>query len=164
MRPVYRSGKKLEEAVERYFRSISRTVPAVERRESGEKDSDGKKIFLEFPILNDDGEEIRYREYVIPPTVWGLCDHLGITRETWESWSDAEKFPQYHGAVQRARTLLQEWSQRSLLTKKDVRGLIYVLQNGMDGGAAEDAELPAEQLSLHSRRALLEALSEGEEE
>ena len=45
-------GTALEAAVAGYFRSISRTVTAEERG---------------APILNDAGEPIRYREYVVPP-------------------------------------------------------------------------------------------------
>lgn len=160
---VYRSGVKLEEAIEAYFRSISRTVTAVERRETGEKGADGKKIVEEIPILNDDGKEIRYREYVIPPTVWGLCDFLGISRETWEDYCNADKFPQLHAATERAGALLQDWSQRALLTRKDVRGLIFILQNALDGAAGRSGEAPTEELSLSRRKTILEELSESEE-
>ena len=159
---AYRSGVQLQEAIEGYFRSISRTVTATERRET--KDEDGKKLVEELPVLNDDGREIRYREYVIPPTVWGLCDYLDITRETWESYCNFEEYPQFHAATERAAALLQDWSQRALLTRKDVRGLIFILQNALDGAAGRSGEpQPEEELSLSRRRSILEELSEGGE-
>ena len=141
----WRSAGALEAAVEGYFRSISRTVTAEERG---------------APILNDGGEPIRYREYVVPPTVWGLCEHLGISRGTWESYCDPRRYPQFRGAAALARDLMQDWSQRALLSRKDVRGLIYILQNARE--TAGDGE-EGRSLSLSQRRAILEEL-EGPEE
>ena len=132
----WRSAAALEEAVERYFCSISRTVTAEDRGS---------------PILNDEGEPIRYREYVIPPTVSGLCESLGISRATWRELSDPRRHPEFRGAAALVRDRMQDWSQQALLTRKDVRGLIYILQNTLD--------LPEEQeesLSLSERRDLLE--------
>ena len=68
------SPKSLEAAVDRYFASIRRTVVATERVETG------PRTFEERPILSDTGEPIRCREYVVAPTVWGLCESRGITR------------------------------------------------------------------------------------
>ena len=139
----WRSAAALEEAVEGYFRSISRTVTAA--------DKDG-------PILNDDGEPIRCREYVVSPTTLDLCEHLGISRGTWEEYCDPRRHPEFRGAAELARDRMQDWSQRALLTRKDVRGLIYILQNSpelnREGGETES-------LSLSARRALLEGLEEG---
>lgn len=141
----WRSAGALEAAVEGYFRSISRTVTAEERG---------------APILNDAGEPIRYREYVIPPTVWGLCEYLGISRATWEGYCDPRRRPEFRGAAALARDLMQDWSQRALLSRRDVRGLIYILQNAREpDGEGEDRG----SLSLSRRRAILEEL-EGPED
>jgi hypothetical protein len=153
------SGPALEEAVEGYFRSISRTVTAVDREDTGKKDGEGRKLILETPILNDDGEPIRYREYVVPPTVWGLCEYLGISRETWDEYCDPERSPRFRRAAARARGLMEDWSQRALLTRKDVRGLIYTLQNPAER-PVRDRE---EELSLSQRREILEGLEEQED-
>ena len=142
----WRSAGALEAAVEGYFRSISRTVTAEERG---------------APILNDGGEPIRYREYVVPPTVWGLCEHLGISRGTWESYCDPRRYPQFRGAAALARDLMQDWSQRALLSRKDVRGLIYILQNAWDGPGEREEETGL--LSLSQRRVILEELDSREE-
>ena len=141
----WKSAGALEAAVEGYFRSISRTVTAEERG---------------APILNDGGEPIRYREYVVPPTVWGLCEYLGISRATWESYCDPRRRPEFRGAAALARDLMQDWSQRALLSRKDVRGLIYILQNAREpAGDGEDIQ----SLSLSRRRAILEELEDPEE-
>ena len=141
----WRSAGALEEAVDRYFRSISRTVTAEERG---------------APIRNDEGEPIRYREYVVPPTVWGLCQFLGISRATWESCCDPRRHPEFRDAAALARDLFQDWSQRALLSRKDVRGLIYILQNAPEQPGEQEADMS---LSLSQRRAILEEL-EGQED
>ena len=79
MRAKRFSPRSLEAAVDRYFASIRRTVVATERVETG------PKTFEERPILSDTGEPIRCREYVVAPTVWGLCEYLGISRATGRS-------------------------------------------------------------------------------
>ncbi len=136
------SGAALAAGVEGYFRSISRTVTAAEK---------------DVPILNDQGEPIRYREYVVPPTVLGLCEYLGLSRETWEEYCDPQAHPEYRQAAALARDRMQDWSQRALLTRKDVRGLIYILQNW-----PLQTREPEEDLSLSQRRAILEELGEEE--
>ena len=52
-RPKKYTKKKLREETERYFRSISRTIPA--------RDDTGGII------RNDDGDEIQLLQYVVPP-------------------------------------------------------------------------------------------------
>ncbi len=141
----WKSAGALEAAVSGYFRSISRTVTAEERG---------------APILNDGGEPIRYREYVVPPTVWGLCEALGISRTTWESFCDPQRHPEFRAAAALARDLMQDWSQRALLSRKDVRGLIYILQNYPEQPGDRETD---DSLSLSRRREILEEL-EGPEE
>ena len=141
----WRSPAALEAAVEGYFRSISRTVTAAER---------------DVPIRNDAGEPIRYREYVVPPTIWGLCEYLGIARATWESYCDPLQHPEFRGAAALARDLMQDWSQRALLSRKDVRGLIYILQNSQELLPEREE---GRSLSLSRRRAILEELESAED-
>ena len=154
------TGRSLMEGVDAYFASISRTVEATERIETG------AKTFVEQPILSDAGEPIRYREYVVPPTLWGLCEYLGITPKTWNSYCDRLKHPEMQDAVLRADGLMREWKEQALLTRKDVRGIIYHIQN--DLGRLElpgPAEPERGSLSLGEKRAiLLEELGDGDEE
>lgn len=145
------TGRSLLEAVDGYFSSIRRTVEATERVETD------AKHFIEQPILSDSGEPIRYREYVVPPTLWGLCEYLGITPRTWARYCDRTKHPEMQEAVLRAGALMQEWKEQALLTRKDVRGIIYHIQNNMGG-----LELPEDgsealplSLSMGEKRAIL---------
>ena len=148
------------EGVDAYFASISRTVEATERIETG------AKTFVEQPILSDAGEPIRYREYVVPPTLWGLCEFLGITPKVWNGYCDHVKHPEMQDAVLRADGLMREWKEQALLTRKDVRGIIYHIQNNLGGLAVPDPGEPERaSLSLGEKRAiLLEELGEGDEE
>lgn len=161
----YTGARTLLAAIESYFTSISRTVDAVERIETGEKEAGGKKVVLERKILSDNGEPIRYREYVVPPTIWGLCEHLGISASQWAAYCDARRYPEFREATERAKGYFREWNERELLTRKDVRGLIYHLQN-LSGssvwGGGEEAVSPLEGMSLSERRtALLQLHGEG---
>ena len=149
------SPKSLEAAVDRYFASIRRTVVATERVETG------PRTFEERPILSDTGEPIRCREYVVAPTVWGLCESLGITPAQWKSLCDREEHPELQDAVQRAAGLMRDWREQTLLTKKDVRGLIYHMQNRL-GGLDELPLGEPEPLSLSEKGRLLEETEDDE--
>ena len=154
------TGRSLLEGVDAYFASISRTVEATERIETG------AKTFVEQPILSDAGEPIRYREYVVPPTLWGLCEYLGITPRVWNSYCDHIRHPEMQDAVLRADGLMREWKEQALLTRKDVRGIIYHIQNNLGGlEISAPAEPERASLSLGEKRAiLLEELGDGDEE
>ena len=67
----YKSKKALADAIESYFRSISRTIEL--------QDLTGATIY------NDDGEAIHKLQFVVPPSISALCIHLGIDRSTWQN-------------------------------------------------------------------------------
>jgi hypothetical protein len=142
--------KSLAEGIDRYFASIRRTVTATEKVETGEK---GAKAVVEQPILSDTGEPIRFREYVVAPTLWGLCEALGISLSEWSRLADRSLHPELQEAVQRAGALMREWKEQTLLTRKDVRGLIYHMQNHLGGLDLPPTEEPP--LTLEEKRGLL---------
>lgn len=152
-RPRY-SPRGLLRAVEGYFLSISRTVTAQEQLDCGETDGAGKKVLSKKPICNDLGQPIRYREYVVPPTVWGLCEYLGLCREDWEALCSQ---PRYRDAAALAEGRFRGWNQEALLTRKDVRGIIYHLEHDPDV-SAPPPRVQEPGLSLSARRRLLEAM------
>lgn len=136
----YKSAAALDKAVKAYFASISRTVTAKEQYDTGEKDKDGHRIYAERDILNDAGEPIRYTEYVIPPSVGDLSEFLHIHRSTWNEYSDAKKHPEFSDTTTWARGRLRAWNERELVTRKDVKGIIFNLQNNYGMNASEEAE------------------------
>lgn len=125
----YRSEKALREAVEAYFDSISRIKPVMEICNTGEKDRWGHFIQEQRPVLNAKGEAMTEREYVIPPTVGGMCRYLQISRETWSQYCDRQKNPQFADVTGWAREQLFAWREKELMTRpgKDVRGLLFDL-------------------------------------
>lgn len=154
----FSDAEELRRAVDGYFSSISRTVDAVEHRETGEKDAAGRKMTKDLPILSDAGEQIRYREYVVPPTLWGLCEYLGISLETWQAYCDGSRYPAYQAAAARAAGHFREWNERELLTRKDVRGVIYHMENSQTATQSGVTRPAGADMSLAEKRALLETL------
>lgn len=139
----YRSDKALREAVEGYFAGISRTVNVMEERKTGEKDSWGHFVKEWVPVCNDRGEVVRAREFVIPPTVGGLCTHLQISRETWSKYCDKELNPQFEETTTWARGVLRGYLEGQLLTRggKDLKGVIFSLQNNYGYAEKRTVEL-----------------------
>ncbi len=140
-RKKYRSRRALAEALERYFGTIGRTVDATERYDTGEKDLSGHDVFEERKILNDYGEAIRYREYAIPPTVGGLCEFLGIGLKEWAELCEGKTSPDLSDLARGAVDKMHTWSEQQLLTRKDVKGIIFSLQNSYGYKARQEVEL-----------------------
>ena len=127
-RPKKYTKKSLREAIERYFRSISRTVPA--------KDDTGGTI------RNDDGEDIRVVQFVIPPSITGLCLYLGIDRSTWQNYCDGEEHPEFRSVTALTRQRIEAYLEQELLTReKGVQGIIFNLQNNYGWKQKQELEL-----------------------
>lgn len=149
--------KGLREAIERYFRSISRTIPA--------RDDTGGII------RNDDGEEIKVVQFVVPPSVTGMCLYLGIDRSTWQNYADAALHPELAGICQGARTRIEAYLEQELLTReKGVQGIIFNLQNNYGWKQKQEVELGKDTresmkhaATYHEKLALLRA-DDGESE
>lgn len=157
----------LRKAVEQYFKSISRTVPVTEEVPTGELDSHGHKLFELQPVMNDLNEMMMHTEFVIPPTVSGLCEFLGIHRATWARYCDAEEHPEFCDTTTRARGRMRAYLEEQLLTRKDVRGIIFDLQNNHGYAERREVELGSraaqairERLPAEERAELLELLKE----
>lgn len=135
------TAKRLREEVDRYFKSVSRTAPVTEQVPTGELDERGHKIYEAQPVMNDLGEMMTHKEYVIPPTVSGLCEFLGIHRSTWANYCDPEKHPEFFDTTTRARGCMRAYLEEQLLTRKDVRGIIFDLQNNHGYSEKREVEL-----------------------
>lgn len=132
-RPKKYSKKALDEKVEAYFKSISRERVLTEKRESGKKDEYGHKIYDEVPILNRLGEEVKVIEYFSPPTVGGLCEYLGIHRSTWNDYCNPNLYPDFADTTTRAQGRMRAWREEQVVTRKDVKGIIFDLENNYYG-------------------------------
>lgn len=123
--------RSLKKAVERYFASITRIVPLTEPYDTGEKDKMGHAIYAQRPVTNTLGEQVEITEYLVPPSVGGLCEHLGIHRATWANYCDREKNPEMFDTTTQAQGRMRAWNEQQLLTRsgKDIKGIIFNLEN-----------------------------------
>lgn len=167
----YRSDKALREAVEAYFTGISRERTVMEERRTGKLDRYGHFAVEWVPVTNGRGETVTEREYVLPPTVGGLCASLGISRETWAQYCNREVNPQFRETTAWAREQLRGYLELQLITRsgKDLKGVIFSLQNnyGMSekrlvelGPKAAEAVASAGGAGAAGREALLRMLAE----
>lgn len=125
----YKSKKALAEAIERYFSSISRTIPAQEALTGNE-------------IYNDDGERIMLTQYVRPPSICSMCLYLGIDRSTWQNYCDAQLHPELQDITQTARARIEAYLEEQLLTReKGLQGIIFNLQNNYGWKQKTEMEL-----------------------
>lgn len=121
----------LDRAVRKYFRSISREVVLTEKKPTGEKDKMGHEIYEDAVILNDLGKPMKVTEYLIPPTVGGLSDFLGIHRDTWNDYCNQQKHPEFSDTTTYAQGRIHAYLERESLTRqgKDLKGVLFNLEN-----------------------------------
>lgn len=132
------SPSKLDKAVRNYFQSISREIVVKEPVRTGKKDENGHWIYEDRPVINSLGQEMKTIEYLIPPTVGGLSDYLGIHRDTWNAYCQDEA---YSDTTTYARGRMHAYLEREMLTRpgKDLKGIMFNLDNNY--GYSERMEL-----------------------
>ena len=149
-RPKKYTKNTLAKAVDHYFGSITRIITAKELVETGKRDDKGHIIFEWIPIKNSLGEEAKVEEYIVPPTVGALCQHLGIHRSTWAEYCDPEEHPEFSDTTTYARGRIRAYLEQQLLTRKDVKGIIFDLKNnhGYSEGRLRDEKDAAGNLTV----------------
>lgn len=138
--PKKYSKKALKAAVQAYFDSITREVTLTEPKDNGKRDSYGHVIYDHEPVKNKLGEEAKITEYLVPPTLGGLCIHLGIVSSTWSRWCDESNYPEYKDIVADVKERLLTWRQEQVLTRKDVKGLIWDMETNYGVGKMQDED------------------------
>lgn len=125
------TARSLKKAVERYFAGITRIVPLTEPKDFGARDEMGHVIYEQVPVINSLGEQVKVTEYIVPPSVGGLCEALGIHRATWANYCDPEKNPEMFDTTTQAQGRMRAWNEQQLLTRsgKDIKGIIFNLEN-----------------------------------
>ena len=151
------SAAALEEAVDRYFRSISREKLLTEKTETGETDKNGKPITVDTAVLNALGEVVTVTEFLLPPTRWGLLHSLGLTEEDWHALS---RKPALSAVVRQAEARLVDWRFQQILSLpgKDIKGLLFDLEQNYSI-TPPVAEAPPS-VSLEEKRRCLKELCE----
>jgi DNA-binding XRE family transcriptional regulator len=146
--------EQLQNKIQHYFDSITRTVPAFDM-EFDHLDDDNKEVFKRVPRLNNAGEQVFNTEYFERPSVLGLCAHIGITRETLLQYEKDEK---YSDTIKMAKSRIEQYLEEQLFRKDQVTGIIFNLKNnfgwkdkteqeitGKDGGPIQHEDVSLEE-------------------
>lgn len=132
-KPKYSSAKQLEEAVNAYFAGISYQAPAVVSTPTGEVDEQGNVKYKTMMLtrghgdLNspERGKPITVTKWLRPPSMAGLCLHLGISKETWSNYAGQDKF---RAVVERTKARMEDyWTER--LEGKGANGARFALSS-----------------------------------
>lgn len=145
--PKKYTPKALENAVKKYFRSISRTVTATEPKPTGQLDKYGHMIYEDAEVLNDLGEPVTYTEYIVPPTVADLCAFLKIDRSTWNNYSND---PEYFDTITHARGRMYAYLERESLIRpgKNLKGIIFNIENNYNAEQKRAAQSTTIQVTI----------------
>lgn len=137
----YTAGQ-LAKAIGRYFGSITRRVPRMERVETGELDGYGHPAMESRQVVDGNGELVWDIEWLRPPSVAGLCEYLDISRNTWASYC---REPAMQDTTTRARGRIDAWQMEQLLSRpgKDVRGIEFALTVKAQREAMQQSERPS---------------------
>lgn len=130
-----------DKAVEKYFATISRLVPVTEQVDSGKRDDKGHIVYKSVPVLNALGEQAVRLEWIEPPTVGGLCEFLGIHRSTFAEYADGNAHPEFSDTTTRARGRMRAYLERELLERKEVKGIIFELENNYEYRERQDVRV-----------------------
>lgn len=166
-RPRKYNKKTLGEEVDRYFASITRVVPLTEKVDTGRRDGDGHKIYEDKAVMNSLGEQATVEEFIVPPTVGSLCMALGIHRSTWAEYCNHDEHPEFKDITTEARERMRTYLEQQLLTRKDVKGVIFDLQNNhgytekrqVDLSERASKAVSFANVPLSERKALLEEVA-----
>lgn len=144
----YTSKKALREAVEDYFNSISRTVQLADHK--GE------------PMHNDNGDPMLVRKFVKAPSLVSLCVHIGITKQTWQNYSDPEKHPEFEEVTAQAKQIIEAYLSEELTDadRRNVNGIMFTLTNNYGWKNKSEVEVGEETRKVAERTAPQIGLSE----
>lgn len=150
------TAKDLERLTEKYFSTISYTVPVT--------DPSGA-------IMTDiDGEMIERTIYITPPDVISLCLFLGITYTTWENYCDQNKHPEFNKICERVKMRMEAYLREVLVTREkgSLQGVIFNLEHNYGWREKKEIELgdktrdAVAEMSLAEKMAMVAALKSGE--
>lgn len=122
----YETPAKLQNAVNKYFASISRETTAKEKVPTGKTDKKGNPIYEEKEIINALGEPLTITEYIVKPTVAGLCTYLHIVKDTWCEYA---KRPEYAAICAAAKLEMERDRSERLGGGKGDHGIEFDLKH-----------------------------------
>lgn len=155
----YKSSQELSEAIDKYFGSITITTPRMQKVKVGEepdpKDPEKMKpIYEDQPVLNDNGDQIYYKDYIDIPSILGLSLFLGIDRHTLQYYEenpltdeDGAVIDDYSTTIKKARQKIEKYVSDQLHREKNVTGIIFNLKNNF--GWVDKQEVESTNVNLN---------------
>lgn len=141
---TYETAEALQEAVDRYFESI--TYEKIVKGDDGEV------------IYNAAGEPVKRIAFAVPPTNESLCLYIGIGRATWFRYRQDEAL----GEVCREADLkVRAWRTEEVSTRDRTQGLQFLLSN--DSGMS-DMNVNVNTASMTDRKNILAKLAQMQED
>lgn len=122
-RKKYETPEALEEAVAEYFASISRMETVKYPQITKKLDEYGHPIVRMVTAKGENGKPIKQRVFYVPPDLFSLTAHIGISMATWERYGQNTDFADI---VTWADELIKGWEARELRSRENKRtaGLI----------------------------------------
>ena len=155
------SPRELDRGIDEYFRSISRMVTVTEMIDSGEVDRYGHPVLQPVTVYNQLGQEVKRLEYLIPPTIGGLCEYLGISASTWNSYSREGRYAE---SVKRARGAVYAYLQAETLTRPDkaLGGILFNIENNFaDFAPRKQMDFREQELRIRKAEQELDSMEQG---
>ncbi len=121
-------------------KTITRIVNVTEQVPTGELDKYGHPVMETVEVVNQLGKPVTRMEFLVPPMVGDLCVFMGVSRARWDTWVQDEAYAE---AAQLMESIYRHYLDRELVTRKDVKGVIYGLEafagvkTPAEGGAGE---------------------------
>lgn len=133
-------------------------VPIIKPQLTGGTDKKGRPEVVYAPMEGADGNPITRREYIVPPTIAGIYNHLGISHQAWSEYS---KRPKYRETVEWAQAQIREYLEAEIITRQgNTNGLIFIY-NALGRGSEESGKR-GDTLTIEERRRLLEEIRKGD--
>lgn len=124
-RPPEYTPEELQAAVDVYFDDLRAYLPLK---------IDGE------PVVDEQGHPILREIAINPPTVAGICNHLGILKQTWGRWRSDPENPLRPIACQ-AQQRIEQFLEEKLTTNKSADGVKFNLVNNFAESWKEKQEL-----------------------
>ena len=133
------TAKKLKNAVDDYFAGIRRMAPVKEPIPTGRRDSHGHEIYEMVEMKNEREEVVMAEEWILPPSIPDLLDHIGVKEEEWGQIKGDSSLREIALAAEKK---VERYLRRELLTRpnKAIKGVVLTLQKDFGfGGVVEEA-------------------------
>ncbi len=123
-RPKKYTAASLKKGVAAYFDSVR--YERIMVRDEVYEGEDGQAQFRKVLVYDEDGEPVKETVWHKPPSLAGVCLHLGISRDTWAEYG---KDPAMGGIVQEARMIVEDFWNEQLAN--NCKGARFALEANM---------------------------------